>query len=101
MTDLDTDSVRVFEKHVVVAGRPISRLRAADDRRAQLPQELRCRVDVLAAPRAEAEMVQPDTRLDEGLAAVCLVAALDAERGAAAHPIGEVLPLKNLRQLEE
>src|SRR5262249_10839346 len=56
---------------------------------------------IFAAPGAEAEMVQPDPQLHEFLAAVRLLAALDAERGAAADPIGEAIALKHLLCPEE
>src|SRR2546423_6281100 len=56
--DLEPDAVGIEERERVVAGRPRSLLGGADHSRAEILQEAVEVVDVLAAARAKAAMVQ-------------------------------------------
>ena len=95
------DAVGILEDEVVVAGREVALQRAAVDGGAHRSELVGDPVDVLAAAGAEAEMMQADAVLHEARIRMFLGAALDAERGAAAHVIEEIVAVIDLLQAEE
>ena len=95
------DAVGILEHDVVVAGRPIAGHRPAIDVGSHLPQLGGDGIDVLARAGANAEMMQADAAGDEALTLVLGRATLDADRGAAADVIEEVVAVIDLGEAED
>src|SRR5216683_3519274 len=95
------DAVGVLEDEEIVARRPVALERPAVDMRAHRAQLAGDLVDILARACAEAEVMQADPVLHERRAGVLAGAALDAERGAAADVIEEVVAVIDLLHAEE
>src|SRR2546423_209690 len=89
--DLEPDAVGIEERERVVAGRPRSLLGGADHSRAEILQEAVEGVDLLAAARAKAAMVQAGAQRVVRLVRVARVGPRDRDRGAAAQVVDEVV----------
>ena len=86
----------IFKQERIVARRPRAFLRRTDDGDV-LGLEKRMRaIDVLPAAAAEAHVMQPDASLDEALARIRRVAAIDADGSPSSHVINEILACQHL-----
>src|ERR671923_2957403 len=89
MVELKPDSLRVTEGERVVARRPRPLLRRPDDVGADLLHELVDAVDVLTAPRAKAQMIEPGPGLDMGDIGMLGIGFPDRHRRAPANVVDE------------
>src|SRR5882724_1082240 len=99
---LDADPVRIFEENRVVPRGELPVLRGMDDSRVELFEEVVMdRVDVLAAARAETEMVKAGAVLIERAAVRALWRSTHEDSGAAADGVDDVLAPDELLHPEE
>src|ERR1700730_7034528 len=86
---LQPDAVRVLEKHIVIARRPVAFLGSAYDGRFHLLERVRAPIDILARTGSQAEVVEADALLLEALGSQRRVAGFDADRRPAADAVKE------------
>src|SRR5260370_42212849 len=82
---LQPDAVRILEKHIVIARRPVAFLGSADDGRGHLLEQARAPYDVLARKGSPAELVQAHALLLEALGSPRPLVGFEADRRRAAH----------------
>src|SRR5262249_10651365 len=95
VVDLDADAIGILEEDRVVAGRELRSLfRWVNDAGAELvDHEAMDRIDIFAAARAQAQVVQPGRVLIETPAALLAGRAAHEDAGAAADAVDDVLAL--------
>src|SRR5918992_2041950 len=87
VVELKSDALRVAERERVVARRPRPLLRRPDDVGPDLLKKLVDAVDVLTAPRTEAQMIEPGPGLDMGEMGMLGIRFRDRERRAPADVV--------------
>ena len=99
---LDTDAVGVLEEHRVVPGREVRVFRRMYDVCVELvDEEAMDGVDVLAAARAEAEVMEPGPVLIVRNALAVARRAADENAGAAADAVDDAVAFDQRRHLEK
>ena len=86
MIDFQTNPVRIFKKHVIIAWRPMPFTGADNDMRLHISEQRVHFVYILTRTRPQANVVQTDARLDKPLTGVL--------RGAGLNTLAVLAPTK-------
>src|SRR5437879_4312863 len=89
--NLNTNAIGILEQHRVIPRRPRPSLRRMHNLRADRLQEAVYLVNVAAFPRAQANVMQPDSPLLKTLPPIRVLASRDTHRSPSADAVEHVL----------